>query len=180
MVRFAFLILGAALGAACTPEAIVVDPEAAGSAGAPSAGSNGSAGEPSGSAGEASGGSPSGAGGESARAGEANAPGCAELTSPRSGCVECLAAECAAEVAACEGTACLCNEWGDATGQMNCMLACPTLEPAMAKANACAEQCGFQGLGQSDPGTHALFDCAVNAPGGPPNCPSCFPPPSQQ
>jgi hypothetical protein len=62
------------------------------------------------------------------------------------------------------------------TGQFNCMLACATLEPEITKANACAKQCGFQDLGHSDSSTHALFDCAVGAPKGPPVCESCFPP----
>lgn len=58
---------------------------------------------------------------------------------------------------------------------MNCMLACMSLSPMVAAADACASQCGFGNLGKSDPTTHDLFDCLVNPPMGPPRCPECFP-----
>lgn len=157
MVRLALSILGVVLGAACTPEAVVVDPDTGGSSGAATSGGSGNT------------------GGDSSRAGEPSAPDCAELESPKDGCAACLAKECAAEVEACEGTACLCGQWGDATGQINCLLACPTVKPEMEKVDVCAQQCDFANLGQSDPATHALFDCAVDAPNmGPPVCPVCF------
>jgi hypothetical protein len=170
VVRVALLILGAVLGSACTPEALVVDPETGGSSSASgSSGASGGAGSPD------KGGSSSDAGSDTSGAGEPSTPECAELTSPRAGCAACLAKECPTEVAGCKDTACLCGDAGDSTGEFNCLLACPTVKPEMDKVDACAQQCGFGKLGQSAPATHALFDCAVDAPnGGPPVCPVCF------
>jgi hypothetical protein len=157
MVRAVFLLLSAAVGVACTPEAVVVDPETGGSSGMSSSGGS------------------SGKGGDTSGAGEPSAPECEPLESPRAGCADCLVEQCAAEVAACDGTDCLCGTWGDAVGQFNCLLACPTVKPEMDAVNTCAQQCDFGSLGRSEPKTRALFDCAVDAPnGGPPVCPECF------
>jgi len=153
VVRFTFWILAsccASLG--CTPEATVVDPPG----GLGGANSNGGKGPVN------TGAQPSG--------------DCAPLESARPDCADCLARECASELAECEGTACLCGDFQGSKGQINCILACPTISAKLESVNACAKQCGFEDLMHMEQHAHDLWDCLVNPP-GPPVCPSCFPPP---
>lgn len=101
---------------------------------------------------------------------------CAPVESPRPGCTECLAEKCAPEVAACEGTDCTCRRWGAARGQINCLLACRDLRPQ--SQDGCARECGFGAVRESAPATEALWECLLDAPGGPPVCMMCLAPPS--
>jgi hypothetical protein len=190
-----FVVFGA-----CTPEAIVVDPPgaagdvaASGATSSTGATSGDGAGEggtssslPSGGEPDSGGGIPQGGKGGGGAAGNAgkggnNAGGsagsgnCAALSAPKQACTTCIPAECAAQAKACEGTACSCGDYGSYKGQMNCLLACPTLSPMMSAATDCASKCGFDNLGPLDSPLHQLFDCLVNPPMGPPVCPECFP-----
>lgn len=128
--------------AACTPEAIEVDP---GRGGSTMMGQGGSAGE------------------------------CAPISSPRPGCTECLQRECGKEISDCAGTDCACGAHGDQRGQVNCLLACPTLGAKLP--DACAQDCGFGSLRDADPRTVALWECLVVPPSGPPACKECIDPP---
>lgn len=152
-----FLLAWVAAFAACTPEAIEVEP------------SGGAAGE-----------QPTGSGGDqttgaSDPGGRAGGGSCASISSPKPSCTDCIPEKCPTQASACEGNACTCGDYGGYQGQMNCLLACPTLSPMMTAANKCASDCGFGSLGSSDPATLQLFDCLVNPPKGPPLCPECFP-----
>lgn len=147
---------------ACTPEAVEVEPSG-GSAGEdasvePVAGTNSGGGMPNG----GKGGAPPG-------------DSCAPISSPKQSCTDCISRECPTEATACEGNACTCGDYRGQLGQMNCLLGCSTLSPKMSAADACARECGFGSLGNSDRTTHQLFDCLVNPPSGPPVCPDCFP-----
>jgi hypothetical protein len=162
-VRLAFWLLTSCLAlGACTPEAVEVDGvagnSAGGAAGATVAGASGA----------------SGAAASVGGMGGMGSPDCAPVSAPRSECTECVQTECADELAACAGNECTCGMWGGVKGQISCMLACPGLTPMMSSANSCAAACGFDSLGGADPRTHALFDCLVNPPSGPPACPACF------
>jgi len=98
---------------------------------------------------------------------------CGMLESPRSNCADCLHHECGAELLACADTDCLCGGFGAYRGQINCLLACPTISPE--RTQECAQSCGFAGLEAADPTTQALFRCLI-APPGPPACRACFGP----
>jgi hypothetical protein len=183
---------------ACTPEAIVVDPPGAagddtgsgatsttGAASGDGAGEGGTSsslpngGEPDSGGGMPQGGKAGGAAagnaGSAGKGGSAGSGNCAALSAPKPACTTCIPAQCAAEAKACEGTTCTCGDYGGYNGQMNCLLACPTLSPMMAAAADCASKCGFDNLGPPDSPLHQLFDCLVNPPMGPPLCPDCFP-----
>jgi hypothetical protein len=82
---------------------------------------------------------------------------------------------CGAEAEDCAGTSCTCGDWHGSKGQISCLLACPTIDPQIDAVNRCAMDCGFRDLMGAHPTTRALFDCLVNPPMGPPNCPECFP-----
>lgn len=82
--------------------------------------------------------------------------------------------ECGPAFEACADTPCSCDDFGDTKGQINCLLACPTITPAKEDVDDCAAKCGFGSLMQSHPTLGKLMECLVNAPGGPPNCPECF------
>lgn len=141
-----------AVVSACTPEAIEVDP------------SGGAAGE-----------EPTGSGESGGKGGSAGGGACAPISSPTQSCTECIPQQCPTQASACEATACTCGDYNGYQGQINCMLACATLSPKITAANACASQCGFGSLGNSDRAAHDLFDCLVHPPSGPPVCPDCFP-----
>jgi hypothetical protein len=193
VLHFAVCIALAGLAlAACTPEAVVMDPPGdgvAGAAGTPNGGDSSDAGAgnaPQAGAASSEGGTPAvgaaGEGGESAGEGGESAGGvrdCAPLSSTRPGCTECLSAMCADEVAHCAGNDCTCGDWNGSLGQFNCLLACPTFGGMKTQVEGCAAECGFQDLMHMEPNAHALFDCLVNPPAGPPLCESCFPPPEQ-
>jgi hypothetical protein len=151
--RLYILLAGLAAVGACTPEAVEVEPSG-GAAGEEATASGGKGGNTGGSSGGGS---------------------CAPIASPTPSCTECIPQQCPTEASACEGNACTCGDYGGYQGQINCMLACATLSPMITAANACASQCGFGSLGGSDLAAHALFDCLVNPPKGPPACPDCFP-----
>lgn len=85
-----------------------------------------------------------------------------------------MATACGSALAACSDTACACGDFGDTLGQINCLLACPSIEPEMTALNACAQGCGFSGLMQADRSTVDLWECLVVPPMGPPACPECF------
>jgi hypothetical protein len=193
-----WLIALAVLGSACTPEAIEVDPATGGTgAAAPSAGKSSSGGHVStgsggnstsqneagqAAAGEPTGGEPSGGtsvgGGGSGGSGTGGTGGnpadCAALSSTQGDCAACLTMKCSSEVKACATTPCSCKPYGGYTGQMNCLLACLPSGASPQQADACANNCGFQDLMHADQTTHALFDCLVNPPQGPPSCPQCL------
>lgn len=157
---YSLLVWFAVVGA-CTPEAVEVDPP--GAAGDETTGSGGA---------QTTGGTnPGKSGGPSV-----DGP-CAPISSPKQSCTDCIPTQCPTQVSACqgEGNACTCGNYGGYQGQINCLLACPTLSPMMNAASACASQCGFGSLANSDPAAHQLFDCLVNPPKGPPVCPECFP-----
>lgn len=180
------LALFVAFGA-CTPEAIEVDPPSAAGAAGEDTGSGATSstgasnGQNGGESGDGSGGSLTEggkAGGGSAgkaNGGSAGASNCAELSAPKAGCTTCIPMMCATQAKACEGTTCTCGNYGGYQGQMNCLLACPTLSPMMEAATDCASKCGFANLGPPDSPLHQLFDCLVNPPNGPPLCGECFP-----
>ena len=182
---FACVLCLLATFGACTPEAIEVDApgvggeEPTGATSPTDAGGGADSGAPSGGAPDSGGSTTAGKGGSgdggggSGTAGNAN--NCAPLASPNDSCTQCMPEQCAATVAACTGSACTCGDYGGYKGQMNCLLACATLSPMMPAADVCAKQCGFGTLGASHMTTHALFDCLVNPPKGPPLCPQCFP-----
>lgn len=147
--------------ASCTPEAVLVDPPAGGSAG------NGSPG-----------------GGSAADAGEAGmvsagGASCAAISSDRPGCVECLAQKCAPQMAACSGNACTCDDWNGSVGQFNCLLDCPTFPGMKTQVDECSATCGFQDIMHMAAQTRALFDCLVQPPSGPLACDACAPAPPQ-
>jgi hypothetical protein len=99
---------------------------------------------------------------------------CSPLKSPRQGCADCLSTACPEEAEACKDSDCSCGNSGDSLGEMNCLLACPTLTPRIEDVDNCGRGCGFSRLGMADPRTKALFDCLVNPPAGPPLCEACF------
>lgn len=171
--RLYLLLAGLAAFGACTPEAIEVDP----SGGSAGQGPTGSAGDQTTGAGD--GGSPAaseaGSGGSMASGGKDGGGACAPLSSPKQACTECIPQQCPGEADACEGKPCSCGDFRGYQGQMNCLLACTTLSPMINAADACASQCGFGSLSNSDATTHQLFDCLVKPPNGPPRCPDCFP-----
>lgn len=177
------LCLLAAFGA-CTPEAIEVDApgvageEPTGATSSTGAGGGAESGAPSAGAPDSGGSTTAGKGGSDQGGGSStggNAGNCAPLASPNDSCTQCMPEQCAAAAAACVGSACSCGDNAGYQGQMNCLLACATLSPMMSAADVCAKQCGFGTLGGSHMTTHALFDCLVNPPKGPPLCPQCFP-----
>jgi hypothetical protein len=164
-----FFVTVCLIGAACTPEAKLVDDPNAG-------GATGSAGQGEATAGKAPGSAAAGSGGEAGSGvggsiGTGGEPECSELTSPRAGCAECVAAQCPAELAACEGTACLCGASGDKLGQINCALGCPGNTPMADSINGC--NCFTNLMNAAEP-TRTLFECLVVPPMGPPSCPECF------
>jgi hypothetical protein len=172
---------------ACTPEAIEVDPPSAAGAAGEDTGSGATSstgatnaqngGEPD-TGGSMIEGGKAGSGGSAGKAngGSGGSGNCATLSSPKTACTTCIPMKCASQAQACEsdGT-CGCGDYAGYRGQMNCLLACPTLSPMMEAAADCAKKCGFDNLGPLESPLHQLFDCLVNPPMGPPLCPECFP-----